>query len=265
MFLCGFSIAFLGLLHPFAHASQADLLATARNDYDYAFQQYRDAHKEYELAKSKYQTYKNLTSETVAIEKTSLMLQARDQVMITFMTMIEAKLAAETNVSYGRLGVISYEINEERDWYLTHQEKLPSAATIADLISLSREAEKRYETSAQLAYRALFEMFLYKEEAVIDLIEKELSETEALLQVIREAKDKDTSVVERWLINAQNKYELAMDKFRTSQGTVLSDTDLKTTTTNYTRGTSVLEQTNQYLKEVNQHLIEIMREIKRAD
>lgn len=261
-------LLFLWIVNCFAFPAQIGAqtpLETTQTDYDHVYKLYLDAHDEYEIARSKYQTYRNLTSQTVAIEKTALMLEARDQVMITFLHLIQAKLTQETELSFGRLGVINHDLNQEVEWYQAHQSKPSSAASVNDLILVSREAEGRYTSTTRIVYRALLESYLYKENQIIALISDELVQTESLISLIRERKDKDTSLIERWLIDGQNKYALGKDKYNESKSIDLASIKDKELVGVYNQASQRLEQANQYFKEVNHVLIEILTEIKRAD
>ena len=240
-------------------------LQTAQTDYDHIYKLYLDAHREFEIARSKYQTYKNLTSQTVAIEKTSEMLVARDEVMISFLSLIQVKVNQETELTFGRLSAINHDLTQEIDWYKIHQLKPNSAAAIADLLNIAREAELRYFISNRIVYQALLESYLYKENGVISLITTEIALTDQLINLIRERKDKDTSVIERWLIDAQNKYALGKGKYEEARAIDLSQAKEKELVGRYNHATSLLENANQYFKEVNYVLTEIISEIKHAD
>ncbi|MCJ7827666.1 hypothetical protein MUP65_00775 [Patescibacteria group bacterium] len=235
-------------------------LAIALANYEHTYERYRLAHNDYELAKSQYRAYNNLTSQTTALTKTAIMLEARDQVMIIFLHLIGTKLSTETKFTFGKVSVILQKLTNEADWYLEHQSKISSAATIEDLLAISQEAEERFDYSSQIVYEALFEGFIAEETEIMTLVQLELTQLNGLIQEIRQT-DQDTSSIERWQIETENKFELARQKF-TQADEFDAYLPKDGAGPNFSRHTLMLEQTNQYLKETNLNIIEIIREIK---
>lgn len=238
----------------------------ALQDYLYQFDQYRQAYKDYQVAKSQYQTYQTLTAETIALEQTIKMLQVRDEVIATYLTALRLRLAEKTKVGSSRLNALYLQLDEEIIWFREHKENLTSAGSIPDLLSLSKQTEDRYKNTEILIYHSLVEIFLYQEGLIHSQIFFVISELEAKINVIRESGDKDVGRIERWLLEAKNRKVRSDEKLTEAQSLEISrrsDSNLRRQ--NYNRIIYLLEQSHQYLKETNQSLSEIIREIKRGD
>lgn len=238
----------------------------ALQDYLYQFDQYRQAYKDYQVAKSQYHIYKTLTAETIALEQTIKMLQARDEVIATYLTALRLRLAEKTKVGSSRLNALYLQLDEEVIWSREHKENLTSAGSIPDLLSLSKQTEDRYKNTEILIYHSLVEIFFYQEGLIHSQIFAAISELEVKIRAIRDSGDKDVGRIERWLLEAKNRKVRSDEKLTEAQSLEISrrsDSNLRRQS--YNRIIYLLEQSHQYLKETNRNLSEIIREIKRGD
>ncbi|HUW21791.1 MAG TPA: hypothetical protein VMW41_03905 [Candidatus Bathyarchaeia archaeon] len=238
----------------------------AYRDYVQVYNSYVQAHKEYLLAKNQYEAYKTLTAKTIALEQTIRMLQSRDEVIAAFLITLRAKLAEETNIASSKLNVLYLLLDEEITWYRQHRETLTSAGTIPDLIKISNLAQSRYNRTESYIYQSLLEMFLYKEDIFQDLVARQIEVIDDKIIEIRNRADKDTSTIERWLLEAKNRKSRSEEKFSELKSYTITE-KLKSSEKNHSFNGSVyvIEQGHQYLKETLGALIEIVKEIKRGD
>jgi len=235
-------------------------------DYIQYYNAYLQAHKEYLIAKNQYETYKTLTAKTIALEQTMKMLQARDDVIITFLIALRAKLAEETNIGSSQLNLLYLWLDEEVIWFRGHKETLTSAGSIPDLIRISGRAQERYQRTEALIYQSLLEMFLYKEAAFQNQVQDQVDVLEKKIVEIRGRADKDTSVVERWLLEAKNRQARSAEKLEElSYYEIKSSQRSSEKSQNFNKSVYIIEQAHQYLKETNDALLEIVKEVKRGD
>lgn len=238
----------------------------AYQDYLYTYNQYRPAHQNYIAARSAYLTYKTLTAKTEAMSKTLKMLQLRDEAIRTYLTALRLKLAETTGISNYEQTVLYLKLDSEVNWYFKHRDALPSAGTLEDLVKSSAEAEDQFKKTEVLAYQALGTILSGKEEALRDRIREEIRKINDKLAEIRQRGDKDTAVLERWTLEAENKLTRSQEKQYEAQQKLakLKPTD-RDKQKKYNEARSLFRESHQYLKEANSYLKELVREVKRAD
>lgn len=235
----------------------------AYNDYLYTYNQYRAAHTDYIAAKQQYLAYKTLTAKTTAQEKTLKMLEARDEAVRTYLTALRLKLAETAGVSPYEQNILFLKLDSEVSWYQNHKNTLPSAGSIPDLIKLSDETQNRYKETEVLAYQALGTILAGKENALRDKIQTQINLLEDKIAQIRQEGKVDTKILERWLLEAQNRLTWSKEKQFAAQSLLAN---LKPREQNkakvYNQAQFNLTESHQYLKEANSYLLEIIREVK---
>lgn len=238
----------------------------AFNDYLYNYTQYRQSHQEYVAAREAYLTYKTLTSKTMALEKTLKMLKAEDEVIRTYLIALRMKLAEISGVSDYERNILYLKLDNEASWYCQHQETLSSAATLEDLVDSSRKAKDKYQKTEILIYQVLGAILTGKETHFRNQLSDQIKVLKEKLGEIRQKGDKETSLAERWLLEAENRLIRSQEKQFEAQQTL---TKMKPSNINknqsYNKAQFILEESHQYLKEANSYLKEVIREIKSAD
>jgi hypothetical protein len=238
----------------------------AYEDYLYNYNLYHEAHKDYLVAKNQYETYKTLTAKTIALERTTSMLQARDEAIATFLAALRIKLADETNVSSSKLNLLYIRLDEEAIWFRNHKENLTSAGSIPDLIKISNRAQSRYGGAEALIYQSLLEISFHKEALLHEKLQEKIDEAETKIAHIRAKGDKNIAAIERWLLEAKNRKARSDEKLQAARPlTITNKQSSKDKLQQFNKITYLLEQSHQYLKEVNRNLIEIIKELKRGD
>lgn len=227
--------------------------AKAYQDYLYNFGQYRNFHLEYITAKSEYQTYGTLSSQTKALENTKKMLIARAETFRTYLTAVRMKLKEETSVINYQQNLAYIKLDEQIAFINTHELAIPSASTIDDLIKNSGEFEKKYPEAILYTSQAKKVIFLSRVNVLYEEVNSEIVRIEEKINQMKES-GKDVSDLERWLIQAKQKQARSKEKYNLAQN-VEGNSVLLTTH---------LENANQYLKETITDLKEIIKEIKRV-
>ncbi|MFZ5366344.1 MAG: hypothetical protein ACOZBZ_03535 [Patescibacteria group bacterium] len=256
-----FSIAILLNSYIATYAQDFDF-NRAFQDYTYNYNLYRSAHLEYISAKSEYLTYKTLTAQTKALEKTKNMLLNRAETLKTYLTALRMKLKETTGILNYQQNIYYLKLDNEVSWLATHKNSLPSAGTLEDLVKISQEAENRYPSIEILAYQTLGQVLLGKENSLREKINEQISKTQDKINQIKETGE-DTTILERWLIQAKEKIKRSEEKEKEGQDLL---SGLKPTDTSkqesWNKAQKAFEEENQYLKEAVSFLKEIIREIK---
>lgn len=238
----------------------------AYQDYLYTYSQYHTAHQDYIAAKSAYLSYKTLTAKTEAMNKTLKMLQLRDEAIRTYLTALRLKLAETTGISNYEQNVLYLKLDSEVNWYIDHRDLLPSAGTLEDLVESSTKTQEQYKKTEVLAYQTLGTILAGKEEALRDRLKEEINKINDKIAEIRQKGDKETAILERWVLEAENKLTRSQEKQFEAQQKLAK---LKPSDSNkmkkYNDARALFRESHQYLKEAHSFLKEIVREVKRAD
>jgi hypothetical protein len=251
----------------FKTASAQDLdYNRAYQDYVYNFDLYKKAHAEYEVAKTQYSQGKTLALQQKAQEATAKMLQARDQVVINYLTAIRLKMAEIEGIDETKREGYYSLIDAETAWYRSHRDAISSAASLEDLQADSNEARSRYLGTELTIYNYLN---LVENGKIFNLKNRPndtISRIEGKVGEIRSAGDKDTTDIERWILEVKNRVTRSTDK--ETESWVILDTlkpAQKEKADSFNGSVAKLAESLQYLKEANSFLKQIVTEIKTAD
>lgn len=238
----------------------------AYQDFLYNYNLYRQSYSEYTIAKESYLKYQTLTSKNEALQKTSQMLKNQDEVVKTYLTALRLKLMeASGNAGYEQ-NTLYTKIDNEITWYKNHQENLNSAGTIEDLIALASKGGNEYEETEILIYQTLGAILNGKENVFYGKINQNIKTLKEKIGEIRTKGDKNTSLSERWLLEAENRLTRSQEKQLSAQNLL---TQIKTNDSNklksYNEAQFTIQESHQYLKEANSYLKEVIKELKSAD
>lgn len=237
----------------------------AYKDYIYTQQVYKKAHSDYLLARSQYLQARTLTSQSQAREKTVAMLQARDDVVITYLRALRMRLLESPGLDEGTKQAVFSRIDNDIAWYEEHKEQIPSAGTLEDLEDDSAAAAKRFENTRNLAYETLATAPMGKISNLYSSMRDLLQEVKAKIELIRQKGDHNTADTERWVLETENKLSRSYDKQVDAQlniNTLQSGNFKGSANTYYEKVVTALQEANQFLREANSYLQEILREIK---
>lgn len=181
-------------------------------DYVFTFDQYQKAHSDYKLARSQYLQAQTLVSETQAREKTATMLQARDDVIITYLNAVRLKLdeadGVGVTVKNGLLGRLESEVS----WFENHKSLISSAGNLEDLVEDSEEAFNHYEETEKLVYETLIVVSNGKINVLRSGLSSILSDTRQKTFEINSKGDHDIDLASRWLDEIDEKITRSLDK-----------------------------------------------------
>lgn len=236
----------------------------AYQDFSYNYSLYDIALNEYKNARAEYLQFETLTSKDKAKTATLKMLQARDEVIKTYLTSIRMKIKESKGLSDGQKEGYYPRIDEEFKYYESHKDKLSSAGSLEDLVKDSEEESERYESSTKIVvYTSLIGVATGKTSFLRQEIEKSITDLKAKIAEIREAGDKNVSAIERSVTDLENKVARSKDKDNQAKDMV---NKIKVTqrdkASDFDEALQNVQDSYLYLKEVNTYLLEIVRQIK---
>lgn len=239
----------------------------AYQDYTYNYDIYRKANSEYESYRLQYLQYKTLTAQENAREATAKMLMARDEVNKTYLTAIRARISETGGITDDKRNSLYSQIDSQVIWFGKHRDNIPSAGSLEDLVKDSEEAADYYKTGEFTIYDGLVTISIGKIADIRDKQESTLSDIKSKVSEIRANGDKDTAVLERWILDTEDTITRSREKelealailseLKSKQGKI--NTDL------YDQIISKLSESLQYLKDANSFMKEIVDGIKFED
>jgi len=239
----------------------------AYEDYVYNMNLYRTVYSDYQLARSQYLQSKTLNYQSNAQEKTVKLLQTRDDVVITYLTALRMNLSEVQGISDSNRNIYFNQIDSDVSWFQNHKDNIPSAGTLEDLVGDSNKASEHYSTTTSLVYKSLAAASLGR---VVNLTQKQKDIISALtdkINQISQSGDKDTSKAERWLIETNNRITRNEEKISQAQASLdlITPDKPKDQLKYYNDAVFRIQEAKQFLKEANDYIKEIIKELKTAD
>jgi hypothetical protein len=261
----GFILIFVLLTK--ASLAQDFTYSKAYADYTFKLSEYQKVHSEYELARDSYLQSKTLAARSQAEKKTRTMLMARDEVVRTYLTAIRLRLVEIGGVFSTEKEPLFAQLDAEVAWYANHQKEVGSASSLEDLFAESSEAKTRFESQTlNIVYESLATISKGKVKTDREGLQGIVDALDAKIVEIRANGDKDTSQIERWMLDTKSKLVRSEEKIIEAQGEIV---DLREEERNklrvYNEVIFSLEESFQYLKEAVNFMKQVVQEIKTAD
>ncbi len=240
----------------------------AYKDYVFMYDLYKKSHSDYLLARSQYQEAKTLAAQTKARDAAVAMLQARDDVVITYLTALRMRLSESEGIADPDREGLYNRLDGQIAWYKDHKDSIPSAGTLDDLVKDSDEAKDHFSTTEPLSYEVLATVPVGKVEVLREKLNNILVEIKIKVEEIRSKGDHDTSITERWILETENKITRSLDKEIEAQKLIV---ELQTPSDKYKTQSrektynnviALLQESNQFLREASSYMREIVKSIK---
>jgi len=236
----------------------------AYQEYQTRLEEYQKAHDDYILARSQYLKFLTLTSKQNAQVATSIMLKARDAVVVSYLKTLVARMNEIEGIPAENRQTVMDKLNAEIAWFEDHKNNISASDSLDTLTSKSDEAKKRYTELNILAHTALFTI----SDGRINDYQKRHSEifqrTKDKFEQIKNEKredytlsDRKKEIIERWISEA----EARAAKSEESQAEAQKSLNLGVNIQTYTIAISKLDTSQEYLKEATLFVKEIIREI----
>lgn len=241
----------------------------AFKDYSQKLENYNNKHAAYVLARSNYLKFDTLQSKTDAQNATMALLEARDDVLLSYLASLKLKLDEESQDD-SRIADLRLKIDEEVSWLNDHKSKLSSAGTLEDLVSDSDEEKARYQLTTQSLFYEILTNITYGK--VISFRNREsdlLSVLKDRFNQIKEEQKFGTTklqLIDRWLFESEGRLTRANDKLEEADQAISTALEKKNNFSGVYEGAAqILGQSQQYLKEGSSFMKEVIREIKTAE
>src|SRR3989344_1418096 len=236
----------------------------AYQDYVFVLDQYQKEHSEYLLARAQYLQAETLVAQTKAREETAGMLEARDTVVTTYLTAVRMRLLEAEGVSDTTKNGLFDRLVAEMLWFKDHKERISSAGSLNDLVKDSEEASARFEETQKIVYEALSAIPTGKVSVLRAQMNLLLNRLKTRTFEIRANGDLDTQIVERWIIETDEKITRSLDKEIEAQSKMAlfsatgRDSRVSDLCKNYNDIIALLQESHQFLREASKYMKEII-------
>lgn len=218
------------------------------------YDSYRTADQNYLTTRNQYLTYNTLTAKSDALAAVKTFLTDRNQVLLSYTTLLLERNADQT---YGPA------LNNETNFLNQINNQIPAVGSLDDAVQISGQVEGnllQYQTTSRQIVGSIVR-------AKIDSIRQNVMDLEnqagVLITQIK-ATGKDTSTLERWLLDAKNKELLGEQKLSEVQTKItnLSASSVDDLNSQYNQIQFTLFEANQYYKETLNFLAELSDSMK---
>ena len=244
-------------------------------EYAQKIEDYRSARDVYRVTRAQYIRSKTQKAKTDAKESTIKLLELRDDVTISYLKVLKAKLNETEGVSDARFEGLAFKINEEIFWYEQHRNLISSAGSLEDLVDDSDEAKDRQDITERLYYEVLSNISYAKVSNYKERLEENLGSLREKVDEIRvdervgfSFSSRKMQVLDRWIFEAENLIIRTQDKQEETDD-VINDMAQNKYKFNkakpYNEIMGVLSEGKQFLKEASSYLVEVIKEIKTAE
>jgi len=134
-------IIFLLLFHPFSVSAASD---TSYKDYLYQYDIYRQVQTEYQTAKTSYEKFKSLSSETTATDATRRFLTQRNILVRTYILVLKDKLSQQTSLDAGMRQQFQDTLQSEITLLNDDIQSIASTQTLGDVLNATTSFDTHY-------------------------------------------------------------------------------------------------------------------------
>lgn len=222
---------------------------------------YRTVSQSYQIAKNKYLTYRTMTAKNEALINGRNFLKTRDQLVLQYLQLLKDRIYESGGYDGQQKDLLLGQLNVESSWLETHRQIYDGVSTLEDLQRTSDQMQDRYLSSVRyIALQSAGAILVNKAQITTNSINSIIIRLEEQLNLIS-IEGADLTVAQRWLLEAKNKVNSASDK-QLEAKTIFDKLHGENLSADYGQGIYLLTESNQYLKEANSYLFEIIRIIK---
>ncbi|OGM10406.1 hypothetical protein A2Z67_02895 [Candidatus Woesebacteria bacterium RBG_13_36_22] len=233
-------------------------------------EEYNKAHDEYILKRAQHLKFQSLVSKQAAFDATLLMLQKRDQVVISYLNVLEAKVREGRGIPDAKRNDLSFRIDEEIEWFSYHRDNLTTTGSLDDLVADSKLASSRQLAIDPLAYEAMSVLSQGKITDFSERLDGIFSELKSKLETIREDEREEYSfssskfqILDRWIFEADGRIVRGEEKQNEADLLIGQIVKVKKTVSgSYQPILTILDESKLYMSEANLFLKEIIKQVK---
>ena len=190
----------------------------AYKDYTYQFDLYRKAYAEFTVAKNEYEKYQTLTSQATALEKTRSMMKQRDELLRTYLLLLNEKLNEDTGLDSTQRGLYQTLLRNEVTFLENHTKLIDATGSLTDADTVSKQLEQRNLTSQGAIRQILIALGLGQLQVLQKQYDAAVTDVRTFISSHgNEFSTAQQATIDRWLLQVTNKENLFQQKIDTIQ------------------------------------------------
>lgn len=244
----------------------------AYQNYLRKIDEYNTSHEEYLLKRSQFLSFKTLKSRQDAQDATAKMLRLRDEVVVSYIRVLEARLKDTGGVTKERIDDLVLRLEEEKSWFSSHQESISSDKQLDELVVKSKEAEARFKKATSLFYEVSSTIsegiiFYYSKrtENIFNTVKNKLDEIRTEIREEYSFSSDKFKKLDSWMLESQDRLTKSKDRQAKAQDLISKLSKAEDILSQYNFILSTLEESRSFLLDSNAFLKEVIREIKIAE
>lgn len=261
----------LGLMMLFVSIDKTYVYASsdqAYRDYLYQFDLYRATYNEFQVARNEYLKFKTLVSETTALEKTKKMMPQRNQLLRSYMLLLNEKLNEDNGLSPTDKQLYQTLIGNEATFLDKQAQLISSIGALGDAERATEDLEQHYYVMQGSMRQTIIALALGQ----LNSLSKQYDAATFKAQGILSANPNVFSLqkratIDRWILQITNKRSIYQQKveriLRTNAGAKGSNlADIERT---FGEMQQQVAEARQYLVEGSSYLTELMNSLRYLD
>ncbi len=238
---------------------------SARKDYIFQFDIYRQKYSEFQVSKNEYAKFKTLTAQATALDKTKSMLGQRDQLLHAYLTLLAEKLAEDQGLPSTTKQLYVTLISNELKFLETHAQTIQSIATLEDATRVSEELSGHYRV-LQISIRQILTGLSLGQLSILgNMYDASLRDAQLVMSTYRGTfLPSKQETINRWILQINNKrsfYQQKLDAIA-SLNAQLDAPDLDELDRKFSEITQKIAEARQYLVEGASFLVELKNALK---
>ena len=222
---------------------------------------YKDARADWITAKQKYQNSKNAQNTGEALEKGKDFLLKADKTLVAYLETISTYVDGEPSLSDTEKANIQSELISDINWLENKQSEIEDASTKSELTDLAKQVRERWNEIKPATKRIVGDIMNSK---VLWLINRAEEASVKVEDKITELQDngKDTTDLENWLDDFNEKIELAKEKHTQAKNQFASIKNVQDSDKLFREGNAFTKEANQYIRNAYKDLKNIAIELR---
>lgn len=240
----------------------------ARAKYQAARQQYlkevnwwRNTREQFLNARARYRQFRNTENKALYEEKAREFLEKTVDVLIKKLEALRNWISNRRAISETERQAIVAEINEDINW-LQEKKSGIATATPAQIKEKAREIRNYWLNHRVKVKKIIGQIWGARLDWVIEKFESIAIKISAKIDELK-AEGKDTSRLEMWLADFNEKIEIAKEKREKAREKYEAISSLADANQLFKQAHQFIKEANQYLREAHKKLIEIVKEMRK--
>lgn len=239
----------------------------AYQDYLFQFDLYRQSETDFRVAKTEYEKFKSLTSETTALEKTKALLSQRDQLLRAYLSLLNERLNEDTGLTGSEKLLYQRLIQNEVVFLDRHTQLIPAIGSIADAERVSEQLTDHYDILAAGIRQTIAGIALGQLATIAQRHDQALSAAQSIIATNRGIfLPQKQATLDRWVLSITNKRSLYTQKVQAiTQASVQMKGDVREVDRTFAQIQKDIAEARAYLAEATSYLSELVTALKYQD